>query len=80
MTSSMSPLPLFVLLIAEGSVQVFMPRVALLKRAIAYIDLKHIEEALRDLENLIQNDPTNSEAHYFRGTLLEKKSIFNHLF
>jgi tetratricopeptide (TPR) repeat protein len=50
---------------------------ALLKRAITYIELKHNEEALADLDTLIVNDPINSEAHYFRGTLLEKKRDHN---
>jgi Flp pilus assembly protein TadD, contains TPR repeats len=45
----------------------------LLKRAIAFIEIKHYEDALDDLNALITNDPTNSEAHYFRGFILEKK-------
>lgn len=48
--------------------------VGLLKRAIAFIEIKHYEDALDDLQALIANDPYNSEAFYFKGFILEKKS------
>ena len=48
--------------------------VALLKRAIAYIEQRHLDDALDDLETLITNDPANSEAFYFKGLVLEKRS------
>ena len=48
--------------------------VALLKRAIAFIELKSYDDALEDLQNLLDNDPTHSEAYYFKGFILEKKS------
>lgn len=56
------------------SKEISVLNVALLKRAIAYIELKNYDEALDDLQALISNDPLNSEAFYFKGFILSKKS------
>ncbi|EGR32790.1 hypothetical protein IMG5_070720, partial [Ichthyophthirius multifiliis] len=52
-------------------------KIALQKRAVCYIEFKHFDQARNDLNSLLQSDPTNSEAFYFKGILLIKENKLN---
>ena len=49
-------------------------KVAVLKRAITYIEAKQYDQAQIDLAAILQDDPGNSEAFYFKGLLYYKQS------
>jgi Tfp pilus assembly protein PilF len=40
---------------------------AMLKKSIAYFENKQYDEGLNDLNKLLDIDPSNSEAYYFKG-------------
>ncbi len=50
----------------------FVQSAALLKRAISYIENKDLDEAMNDLNEVLEQDPINSEAFYFKGLLYYK--------
>ena len=46
----------------------------LLRRAICNVELKRYDAALEDINKLLEGDPNNSEALYFKGLILNKQS------
>lgn len=48
-----------------------------LKRAIALIESGKPEDAMKDLNNLIQRAPTHSEAYLFKGVAWAKLKNYN---
>jgi len=49
------------------------PKTVILKRAIAYTCAEQYDKALHDLETILAEDPCNSEAFYFKGSLFLKQ-------
>jgi Tfp pilus assembly protein PilF len=45
---------------------------SLLKRAITYIESQRWTQAFKDVEQIIEQDPINSEAYYFKGLIYYK--------
>ncbi|EAS02746.2 tetratricopeptide repeat protein (macronuclear) [Tetrahymena thermophila SB210] len=50
---------------------------ALLKRAITYIDNKQLDLSLQDLNEVLEIEPENSEAYYFKGLVYYKQKNLN---
>lgn len=46
----------------------------LLRRAICNVETKKYDTALEDINNLLEGEPNNSEALYFKGLILNKQS------
>ena len=46
----------------------------LLRRAICSMEIRQYEAALEDIDRLLEADPENSEALYFKGLMLNKTS------
>lgn len=46
----------------------------LLRRAICNVESKRYDVALDDINKLLEEDPNNSEALYFKGLILNKQS------
>jgi len=49
----------------------------LLRRAICNMEMKRFEAALDDINKLLESDPENSEAFYFKGLIFGKLSTYN---
>ncbi|KAL4437922.1 hypothetical protein ABPG74_001093 [Tetrahymena malaccensis] len=52
-------------------------KVAVLKRAITYLEAKQFDQAKEDLQKILNDDPQNSEAYYFKGMLHYKQKNLN---
>ena len=50
----------------------FVRGAALLKRAISNLDCKNYDKSMEDLKEVLETDPSNSEAYFFKGVLLIK--------
>jgi len=49
----------------------------LLRKAICFLELQRYDLALSDINRILESDPENSEAMYFKGLIYNKKKNFN---
>jgi len=63
--------------IYTGLLEIEWDAEVILKRAIAHIENNCPNEALLDLNRLIQRTPNNSEAYLFKGLAFSKMKNFN---